>query len=95
MALWHVVHDDGDEEDLDRDELEAALELAAQQPEAHRERGCVAARLAAMACSRAMPAKVEPVEQEGRDGKRDIGAASSVCVCLHIFDASCIVVFAS
>jgi hypothetical protein len=27
MALWHMLHDDGDEEDLDEEELRAALQL--------------------------------------------------------------------
>ena len=31
-ALWHVVHDDGDEEDLEHDELRDALGLMAQRP---------------------------------------------------------------
>jgi len=30
-ALWHVVHDDGDEEDLEAEELEQAIELLAQR----------------------------------------------------------------
>ena len=31
-ALWHVRHDDGDSEDLDKDELGAALQLECEDP---------------------------------------------------------------
>ena len=31
MALWHVEHDDGDEEDLDAEECDAAIEAMASK----------------------------------------------------------------
>ena len=35
QALWHVHHNDGDEEDLDEAEMKAALRLAAKDPAEH------------------------------------------------------------
>ena len=63
-ALWHMVHDDGDEEDLDEGEMREALQLCASLEPAAGDSGTATATATAATAATAAPADEQPAEAQ-------------------------------